>query len=153
LKKLDLGDMAQTVATVGVLGGLVLLAYELHQNNELLEAQAHLELSQNRITANDLLATDDGLGSAMVRGMNGEDLTPLETFKLRSFYVAAFTRWEWEHEQYRRGLIDEEQLPASDWSQLMRTWPGAKAFWNENREHGRTSDFVEFMEENVVNER
>ncbi|MFP6829729.1 MAG: hypothetical protein VCC36_11950 [Gammaproteobacteria bacterium] len=102
-----------------------LLAYELHQNNELLEAQANLELSQNRITANDLLATDDGLGSAMVQGMNGEELTQLEMFKLQSFYVAAFTRWEWEHEQYRRGLIAEEPLPASEWGFLMRTWPEA----------------------------
>ena len=40
MKKIDLGETIQVIASVGVIAGIVFLGVELQQNNELLAAQA-----------------------------------------------------------------------------------------------------------------
>ena len=152
MKNITVGQTIEIFANIGVIGGLILLAFELHQNNELLEAEANLVLSQNRISANELLATDDGLSQAFIDGLNGEQLSQLQTLKLERFYVAVFTRWEWEHEQFRRGLIDGQNLPVSDWRAIVRAWPNMAKFWEIEQHNGRSADFVQFMAENVLSD-
>jgi len=40
LKKLSAGELTQTLANIGVIAGILFLAFELRQNNELLEQQS-----------------------------------------------------------------------------------------------------------------
>ena len=40
MKRIDLGKTVTLIANVGVIGGILLLAYELRQNNELKAAEA-----------------------------------------------------------------------------------------------------------------
>ena len=40
MKRIDLGKTMTLVANVGMIGGILMLAYELRQNNELMEAEA-----------------------------------------------------------------------------------------------------------------
>ena len=54
------GQAITIFANVGVILGIVLLAYELHQNNELLESQANLVLLENRLAA--LFSSNPGMG-------------------------------------------------------------------------------------------
>ena len=48
MKKIDLGQTIQIVASLGVIGGILLLVYELRQNNELLLAEAGQRALENR---------------------------------------------------------------------------------------------------------
>ncbi len=40
MKNIDLGQTLNTLANVGVIAGIIFLAYELNQNNEFLELEA-----------------------------------------------------------------------------------------------------------------
>ena len=46
MKKIDLGQAITILANLGVIGGILLLAYELRQNNELIAAEGRF----NRLT-------------------------------------------------------------------------------------------------------
>ena len=40
MKKIDFGQTVTLIANIGVIGGIMMLAYELQQNNKLMEAAA-----------------------------------------------------------------------------------------------------------------
>ena len=152
MKKIDLGQTLGLLANVGVIAGIVFLAIELHQNNELLEAEANLELARNRISANETLLANGELATAFLRGLEGQELSALDQFRLQRFYISVFTRWEWEYSRFLDGLIDEAALPVRSWREAMRTWPGVMDVWESTSVYDRTQVFVEFMEQNVLSE-
>ena len=136
-------------ANFGVIIGILFLAYELHQNNELLVSQANLELSKNRADANELMATDENLARLLTE-FDRSKLSEIDLFKRERYYVSLFTKWEWEYRQHQNGLIDDAYLPVSDWAAIMATFPEMKAVWELDRGRGRSSGFVQFMDDNVV---
>ena len=151
-KKIDVGDAAQAIGTIGVIAGIIFLAYELRQNNEFLEAEASFNLAQNRISMFETLSTDDDLATALLTGLKGEPLSDLQEFQLQLIYVQIFTKWDWEYQQYRQGRIAEQQLPVSDWIHILKTFPGMREHWDTEKAHGRTPEFVKFMEEEVADQ-
>jgi hypothetical protein len=80
-----------------------MLAFELRQNNELLQAEAsvaYVELRNNSLMD---IAQSDGLLNALVRAGEGADLAKIDTLRLEMFYRSVFVNWEWEFEQYSFG--------------------------------------------------
>ena len=151
MKKIDLGQTITIFANVGVILGIVLLAYELHQNNELLESQANLILLQNRLRGTELLVSDDSLGEAVLRDRNGEDLSELDLLKLDNFLLGTLSKWEWEYRQNFSGLIADENLPVNDWRAVFSSFPEMGKLWSDEAFTIRfASDFVQFMDENIV---
>ena len=80
MKSSDLGKFVQTLANVGVIAGIVFLAFELRQNNELMEAEARF----NRLTvsreAYNILSTNGELAEIIVKANNNESLTEVEHY-------------------------------------------------------------------------
>ena len=48
MKKIDLAQTLNTLANVGVIAGIIFLAFELRQNNDLLTAQARVKRPNDR---------------------------------------------------------------------------------------------------------
>ena len=46
MKKIDLGQTLGIVANVGVIAGILLLAYELNQNRQMMQAQTRNAISE-----------------------------------------------------------------------------------------------------------
>lgn len=152
IKKIDLGDIAQIIAMLGVIIGMILVAYELDQNNQYLESQASLNLMSNRADVHEFIAGNRELSEALLAGIKGEPLTELQQFRLERIYVLMFTKWDWEYQQYTQGRVGENQLPINDWVFIVETFPGMLDLWSIEKELGRTPGFVEFMDENVVDQ-
>ncbi len=55
MKKIDLGQTISILANVGVIGGIVFLAFELRQNSEQLEIQAREQTVSRRFSTVDLV--------------------------------------------------------------------------------------------------
>ena len=151
MKKIKLGQAISIIANVGVIGGIVLLAYELHQNNELLESQANVVLLQNRIAVTELLVTDDGLAAAVAKDRNDEVLSQIDLIKFDNLHCGTFSKWEWEHRQYQAGLIASANLPVNDWRGLFESYPSMGRLWSDEGFRMRFSpDFVEFVDKSVI---
>ena len=149
MKKIDLGRVIKAIAEVGAIAGIALLAYELHQNNELLETQASLARLQNRVGASTLLATDSELGAAVIKDQGGEPLSRLEAFKVENQFGATLAKWEWEYRQYASGI--DPDLPAEDWRAVFRSYPVMRRLWADDAFRRRFSpQFVQFMNNRIA---
>ena len=151
MKKIDLGQSISIVANIGVIAGILFLAYELQQNNRFLAAQARSDMSANRASYDELLMTPE-ITSVVVKATNNEELSAEESFRLERLRKSMFRAWEAEYREFREGMYDRSDLPVEAYREAFTYMPGLLDAWQGNR-HVRDPDFVRFMEENVVNER
>ena len=67
MKKLDLGQTVTILANLGVIAGIVFLAYELRQNNALLRFESDLRLLENQSAAASNIIADPTLAEVFVK--------------------------------------------------------------------------------------
>jgi hypothetical protein len=155
LKKLNLGQTATLLANLGVIAGIVFLGFELSQNNDLLAAQARYNLIVQRADMNDTFGLPHIL-EAQHKYESGAELTPVERRAVFNLSAKMIEMWEWQYGEYRAGMLELEQLPIGNWK---RQFHREESVPNLVRDHWKilrevvSADFVEFMEENVINER
>ncbi len=138
-------------ANVGVVIGIIFLAVELQQNNELLQSQASITFVEIRSGSLNNLAQNDELLKTILKAKEGEDLSPLESKRLEIFYRSVFVMWEWEYGQYDKGLLDvSDQPPAMRWRPAVSYHPLIRENWSIHKET-LSPKFVQYMEENVLN--
>ena len=145
MKKIDLGQTVGILTNVGVIAGIILLAIELRQNNELMAAEARFNRLSIQTASITLAVEHPDLAEFCVRSQNGGDLTAAETYRLQSYWSRLFANMHWTY------LEAYDDLPLETWRRIFR---GAlvKDHW-ENRKADYTPKFVKFVDENVVNER
>jgi len=154
LKKIDLGQAATILANICVIAGIVSLGIELQQNNELLAAEARAARHQNRSDhANRVLLENPGLVELIVKADNGETLTQEEHYTLERYLDQALINWQFTFVEYQRGQFNDIELTANSIRSYFDNLPGMREYWNKVKGVELQSDFVQWMEENVVNER
>ena len=161
MKKLDLGQTITILANLGVIAGIVFLAIELQQNNELLEAEARSTRLGLRL--DDYLApvNDQDLAAAILKRRAGEELSDYDSFLLGRYAVFVFLGIQNTVLEAQRGLIELDSFPVEAWrSQFQGTrsleaayWPPLRDFWEASGDTAFSPEFSQWWEENVVNER
>ncbi len=152
MKKIELGQTIGIIANLGVIAGIVFLAVELRQNNDLLAAQSRAERLTVRTDWINALYRDDQLADLIVRAQRNEELTEAEEFRIENLGERLFTAFEYVYGEVQRGMIDENAALAESWRRELQDLPRTLETW-EQAKSALNSDFVQWMEENVVNER
>ena len=149
MKKINLGQTLQFLGNIGIFIGILLLVYELQQNNELLSAQGRADREVVRREAGSRYLENPALISATVKANNGEPLTEEEAVLLD--YASRAALWDWQYivREYRLGLLDADVIPHDAWTIIFREDPGIAEFWSKNPEFFEP-EFIQWMEENVV---
>jgi len=155
LKKINLGDMAQTIATVGIIGGIVFLGFELRQNNEALRLQARLDREDvvrqglmNRIDNPDVIR-------ATAKAMREETLSLEEELLLNDLNRGALMDWWFAYRQAQDGALDAEALPLSNWRRYFHEiHPRMDQSWAEFQlAIPQEVEYIRWFEENIVDGR
>jgi hypothetical protein len=81
MKKIDLGQTMNTLANIGVILGIVFLAFELRQSQVVGRAQTRNEVSRAGMELNQFSATKE-IGDIVLRSDRGEELSELEQWQL-----------------------------------------------------------------------
>ena len=110
MKKIDIGQTANTIASIGVIAGILLLVFELNQNRDMMRAQTRNEISRGVVELLSSTSTSIELSDAWARARAGEELPPAQAVMLETFSESIFRYWENSHYQYRQGLYDEEEF-------------------------------------------
>ena len=144
MKKIDLGQMFHILANLGVLGGILLLAYELHQNNELMAVQARF----NRLAINTenytLRVENPDLAEAWKKAYGNEPLSSSERTLVEAFAMRVLLVREWSYKE-----LPESEIPVERWKRNQNRVQQLRMVFE--REKGDLDPgFVQFMEENVV---
>jgi hypothetical protein len=136
------------LANVGVLIGILFLAYEIQQNTDIIKAQTRDTLTQKQVDYFRDIGSDPNAIDIMVRG-GSEPLTDRNEVLAFSFLMQAnFRMWENEYYQYTAGLFEEaEFLPRIErWRSVLSRTPGRKLVWLNVRE-GYSPDFRELLDQ------
>lgn len=154
MKKIDLGQMISILANLGVIAGIVFLAFELRQNNAALESQSRLGHAEKRSEYFTRLSTDPILMPIMAKDRTRQPLDDIEESRLLAHYTAMFIVWQWEWEEHERGRLE---LPEEGWrgafgarEDSMGSRAGVRRAWELNRP-GLQPGFVEYMESRILN--
>jgi len=156
MKKIDF-SFSQTVAilaNLGVISGIIFLAYELRQNNQLLEAQAREAMLERRTDANALVASNSDLAAIMAKAQAGESLTPAENVQLSALNRRILASWEWQFGEYQRNVLAFDDLALGAWRATFHeraNGRGLSDVWEQWKTQ-TTPDFIEFMESQVIND-
>jgi hypothetical protein len=110
MKKRDLGQTANTLANIGVIVGILLLIFELGQNQDMMLSQTRNEIARGVVELLSSPSTSVDLAEAWAKARKGETLTPAQDLMLETFSESIFRYWENVHYQYRKGLYEEEEF-------------------------------------------
>jgi hypothetical protein len=142
-------DWLTLIANVAVVGGIVFLAIEIRQNNELLRSE-----SRQTLVANDVTSLTANLENADVfaKLISEDELSAEDQLRLSFMYALDLRNREFEYFQYINGLLDEETWLAyrhviliNHSTDLGRTW------WDEVGRGIVDPDFAELIDELLVN--
>ena len=146
MKKIGLGQLIGIIANVGVIGGILFLAIEVRQNNDLMEEEAQRARGESVREAYYQMADNGELAAIWVKESNGETLTAVEAVRLTSWYLRGLFGYQTSFQQLPR----EDLEPMTNWFRLRyQSSPTWRSMWEQNRATF-VPDFVRFMEENVV---
>jgi len=151
MKKIDVGQAAGILANLGVIAGIVFLAVEIGQNNELMRAAARDAQNERIQDYIEQVYMTPGLAEIIVKARNGTPLTDVENLKLFNRQLRLLRGYEVQYREYMEGAVDS----------LPRNWK--KSFYEGNYrnpplidtwEEAKTTlrpEFVQHVEENVIN--
>jgi hypothetical protein len=149
MKKIDLGQTITILANVGVIAGIVFLAFELRQNNDQLALQAQAQLQERRNSIMALVINNPDLVELL-----GEDpaaLTVAERDQVLMLGMRMLLNFEDQYQDVQSGVLDENavirQLRAVYHRPRMNyAVPFAWATYKQRA----TPDFQAWMEQNII---
>ena len=148
MKKIDLGQAITILANIGVLVGILLLAYELHQNRQMMQAQSRSAIADGITDFLVNIGSNSELSELWAQGGAG---TTLDEAQYRQFSVlmTGFLRYlEGAHYQYRNGLYEPDEFETQR-EQISRLFalPGYRRYWcDPGRPTVFTRDFMGEMD-------
>jgi len=100
-----INDWLTLIANVAVVGGIVFLAIEISQNNELLRSE-----SRQTLVANDVTSLNANLENADVfaKLVSEGELSAGDQLRLSFMFALDLRNREFEYFQYSNGLLDEK---------------------------------------------
>ena len=148
MKRIELGQAIGILANIGVLGGLLLLVFELRQNNELMAAEGRF----NRLTMVSAgwgsWAVDGDLTELRVRAGNNEELNEFEWRRVEGAVMRIFVNLEWIHRELPEGSPERNYNREVQRGRFANDASYRKVW--ESRKKAFDPGFVQWMEENVV---
>ena len=149
MKKLELGQTVQIIANVGVILGLVILAFELRQNNELLGIEIRSNQAERIIGTSNIQLDNPNLIELLEK--DPARLSTVERDTLIILGVRSLSSFESAYREVLAGFEEEEQLRRAIravWNRPHLNYAMPLA-WETFRPRG-TPAFVAWMEENVI---
>jgi hypothetical protein len=122
------------------------LAFELRQNNKLLETQARATQTATRLAHNDRLLAPEN-SALIVKARSGDELTEDERFRYERLMHALFVSWESDYREFREGFI--ENMTIEGMRRSFNTYAGLRETWR-SRKNVYNDDFVAFVEDQVL---
>ena len=146
MKRLDVAQTITILANVGVIAGIVFLAYELRQNNELLvaetsRAQFDLERERRMLRMQEI--------DLILKSRSGAPMTEAELARLSLLADDTLETFRWQFREFRAGRLPDDFIDLSSWGAVWRLTPRLDSRFEE-RKGSFDPEFVRFVEENVI---
>lgn len=143
MNRIDVGQLIQIVANIGVIAGIVFLGIEISQNNELMEAQARFNRLTIQTGSQTIIAENAQLAEIVSKSEAGLQLTPAEQVQYDALYGRALSNIYWSYSE-----LPESELPISAYRAVLGR-PGVQEIW-QRAKSDFSAEFVSFIEDEVL---
>lgn len=156
MKKIDVGQTISVLANIGVIAGIIFLAIEIRQNNQLLNADAIGAVFENRLTRQDNVINNERYAAVLAKRDRKEPLTDAEVITMRASSFRGFIAWQRDYFLYQQGLLPEQYFRANfgtmkqAFSDHDVSYSGFQ-LWEEWKDDA-TPDYREFVERCILSE-
>ena len=117
------------IANVAVVGGIIFLAIEIRQNNELLRSESRQALITNDVAS---LAANFQNADVFAKLVSDRELSAEDQLRLSFMYAIDLRNREFEYFQYINGLLDEQTWLAYRHVLLINHSTGlGRTWWDE----------------------
>ena len=113
MKKIDLGQAINILASVGVVLSLIFVGVQIQQSRQIATADIYQQRTALLLQSFYSAVPVETEFSAWMKDGAGEALSPEERYAISNRYAARIAYWENNHLQYQIGLLPEEQWEAS----------------------------------------
>ena len=137
----QLSSWIQVTASVGVLGGLVLVGFQLEQNSEILQAQMMSAESRSVIDQEMQIIGEQGAAAWVSAMSDPTNVSPEHHRVMEAIYWSAIESWRHIEELGNLGLVDVD--PHSRVSDEAGWYFGntyGRAWWNTRRDETEISE-------------
>jgi hypothetical protein len=147
MKKIDLSQAVSILANIGVIAGIIFLAYELRQNTLATEITAAQNLVTNIGSRNIVVIESDEFAQVLLRAEAGEPLTPSETLRLRLFFADALRGWQSIFVQNQQGALDEAiwQTQLAEMELTINGYASYRSHWERTKDY-YSREFVDLID-------
>ena len=149
MKKIGLGQTITILVTICVIAGILFLAVEVRQKNEPMRDEAKRAPAESIRDARTQVAENGELAAIVVKELDGENLNVVEKYQLSSYFMRGLVAYQTSYQQLPR---EEVERMANYFRRTYQTSPTWRTTWEQKRDTFQP-DFVQFIEQNVVNGR
>ena len=143
--------IGQTVAALGVIASLGLVAFEVRENTRAVRSQTLQAISEQATQLSFIGVENPELRSALGKTVDGDysDLTPSESSILTWYYSGVMRVAENRFRQFTLGILDEQSLQQLGGHAPVFRYPYFRDWWPD-RKYQFPPDFVEYVEVNLL---
>lgn len=142
--------IAEVAGGIAIFVSLIVLIVEVRGNTDALRAQTLNAQYQSERQRREILVTNDGgIADILVKSTLGQELDPVERFRLNRYYNSLLEDFEWQFGEMRAGRLPEDRLNVANWRAISANQPGLLEAFERSR-HDRNPDFVDYWVRNVV---
>ena len=153
MKKIDLGQTIAVLANIGVLAGILFLAYEMRQNTVATRLASAESLSAAVSSTELTVAANPELADLVRRASEGDELTATEALRIDVFYRAAVRQWQNAYYRYLSDTLEDElwQPFREAIARTLAVDEGLRTHWRNSR--GTYSPAFQEMIDRIYEER
>jgi hypothetical protein len=152
MKKIDFGQTISIFANIGVIAGIVFLAAELRQNNELLQADASLNrFNIERERRERIMENRGGLAEIILKKNNDVALDDIQALQHQALMLDLLESLRWYFEEVRAGRLPPGSIDIENWRTVWRVNPELAELITEQRP-ALDPAFLEFIDREIAAE-
>ena len=131
MKKIDISQAITILANVGVIAGIVFLAFELRQANRIAAASTEFAIRESYVAFNEMLITDPSVAELYLKVLEpNATLSAVEQIQIRSLMRRLLNTWLAIEAGYENGLVSAEtySTATNEPRQVLSVYLGAKPY-------------------------
>lgn len=143
-----INELLTLIANVAVVGGIIFLAIEIRQNNELLRSESRQALITNDVAS---LAANFQNADVFAKLVSDSDMSAEDQLRLSFMFALDLRNREFEYFQYINGLLDEQTWLAYRHVILINHSTGlGRTWWDEIGRSIVDPDFAKLVDKLLI---
>jgi hypothetical protein len=154
MNTIDVGQAIQIVANIGVVASIVLLAFQLKQNNKLMAATAAgVSVAQTTSIWSTVIEQPE-MAELLIKDRQNEAFTPAQEMRLNAYWIRSLFHTQYVFHETHRGewLGKGWQTAFRSYGSLRRAWSGSGTGIVMAHKDLFSPEFIKFMEANLFKE-